>query len=96
MGIVFEILALIVWLYIILMFIRLAMNWVQVFAPGWTPRGAVAVGAEVVFSATDPPLRAVGRVVPPLRIGSVSLDLAFIIVMFVLFILHSLLKMLAS
>ncbi|MEC8444966.1 MAG: YggT family protein, partial [Actinomycetota bacterium] len=32
-----------------------------------------------VYSITDPPLRALRRVIPPLRLGSVSLDLAFLI-----------------
>ena len=35
--------------------------------------------AEFVYSITDPPLRALRRVIPPLRLGSVSLDLAFLI-----------------
>ena len=31
--------------------------------------------------ANDPPLRAVRRVVPPLRVGGIAIDLAFLIVM---------------
>ena len=30
---------------------------------------------------TDPPIRALRRVIPPLRLGSVALDLSFLIVM---------------
>ena len=48
-------------------------------------RGARAasllVVLEVVYSITDPPIKALRRVIPPLRIGSVALDLSFLIVM---------------
>ena len=43
--------------------------------------GFVLVVAELVFSVTDPPVRAVRRVVPPLRLGGVALDFAWSIVM---------------
>lgn len=96
MALIFGILALVTFVYIVLMLLRLAFNWVQVFARDWTPRGWLVVLVESVFTATDPPLRAVGRVVPPLRIGPVALDLAFMIVMFGLFLLMSLFQSLAS
>ncbi len=38
--------------------------------------------AEVIYSATDPPLRALRRLIPPLSLGQVRLDLAFIILFF--------------
>lgn len=95
MSVVFYLLANLVGLYLLLLIARLVFNWIQVFAPGWSPKGIVAVFAELIFTATDPPLRFVGRFVPPLRLGSVSLDLAFLIVMFGLFILKSVLEMLA-
>jgi YggT family protein len=45
------------------------------------------VVAEVVYSITDPPLRALRKVLRPVRIGNMMLDLAFI----ALFLLVSLL-----
>ena len=39
----------------------------------WRPgRGAAAAALEVVWSVTDPPLKALRRVIPPLRIGTVA------------------------
>jgi YggT family protein len=38
---------------------------------------------ELIYSATDPPIKALRRVIPPLRIGSIAIDLSFIIVMIV-------------
>ncbi|MEO5983604.1 MAG: YggT family protein [Pedococcus sp.] len=61
---------------------RLVLDWVQVFARDWRPRGVLLVIAEVVYSITDPPLKALRRVVPPLQLGSVRLDLAFLILFF--------------
>jgi len=47
----------------------------------------VAALLEIAFSATDPPLRALRRVLPPLRLGSISVDLAFIVVFIVTYAL---------
>lgn len=67
--------------YIALLWIRFVVDWVQVFARRWEPRGPLLVVLEGVYSATDPPIMALRRVIPPLRIGSVALDLSFLIVM---------------
>ncbi len=45
------------------------------------------VALEGVYSTTDPPIKALRRVIPPLRIGSVSLDLSFLIVMIAAYVL---------
>ena len=70
------------WLIVSLFFIvligRLVLDWIQVFARDWRPTGPVLVVAEGIYSVTDPPLKALRRVLPPLRLGSVSFDLAFI------------------
>ena len=70
-----------------LMFVRLVVDWTMVFARSWHPTGAVAALLEVVYSVTDPPLRALRRVLPPLRLGSIALDLAFIVVVIVVYAL---------
>ncbi|MDO8107433.1 YggT family protein [Isoptericola sp. b441] len=67
--------------FFLLMFVRLVLDWVQVFARDWRPRGAALVIAEVTYTITDPPLKAVRRVVPPLTLGQIRLDLAFLLVM---------------
>ncbi|MFB8229320.1 YggT family protein [Cellulosimicrobium sp. NPDC055967] len=70
------------WLYLLLLVGRLVFDWVQFFARDWRPRGVMLVLAEVIYSATDPPLRALRRLIPPLSLGQVRLDLAFIILFF--------------
>jgi len=75
------------WFFIALLWIRFVVDWVQVFARSWTPHGPLLVGLEVVYSTTDPPIRALRRVIPPLRLGSIALDLSFLIVMISAYVL---------
>jgi YggT family protein len=74
---VFGILWFLVFLFFIALVIRLVIDWIQVFSRDWRPRGPLLVVAEAVYSATDPPLKGLRRVLPPLRLGAVQLDLAF-------------------
>ena len=75
------------WFFIALLWIRFVVDWVQVFARSWTPRGVLLVALEVVYSITDPPIKALRRVIPPLRIGSIALDLSFLIVLIAAYVL---------
>jgi YggT family protein len=53
----------------------------------WQPSRGAAAGLEVVWSVTDPPLKALRRVIPPLRIGNLSIDLASLVLLVILFVL---------
>jgi YggT family protein len=75
------------WIFVGLMFLRLIVNWTMAFARNWRPTGVLAAVLEVAFSVTDPPLRALHRVLPPLRLGSFAVDLAFIVVIIVAYAL---------
>lgn len=79
MSIIAQALSLVLWLFFLALVARLVADWVMLFARSWEPRGPVLVVLETVFTVTDPPLKAIRRVVPPLRIGGFALDLAFII-----------------
>ena len=85
------ILYLIVWLYLIVLLTRLVLDWVQVFARSWRPRGPMLVIAETVYTLTDPPIKAVRRVLPPLRIGAVALDLGFLVLLVGVYVLLAIL-----
>jgi YggT family protein len=74
--------------FLLLLFGRMILSWVPVLVRDWQPRGGMLVVAEVIYSITDPPLRALRKVLRPVRIGNVMLDLAFI----GLFILVSILQ----
>lgn len=69
----------VLWLYFVILIIRLVLDYVQMFARSWRPHGVVLVLAEAVYTVTDPPLRALRRVIPPLTLGSIRLDLSFLV-----------------
>jgi YggT family protein len=94
-SVVFGLVWLLLTIYFVLLLARLVLDWVQVFSRDWTPRGPVLVVAEVVYTATDPPLRAVRKVIKPVRIGSVQLDLAFMVVFLAVVILMQVFQSLA-
>jgi YggT family protein len=82
-GIVFGLIYIALLLFLVTLIIRLVFDLVQMFARQWRPRGAALVTAHVVYSVTDPPLKRIRRLIPPLQLGGVSLDLAFLIVFIV-------------
>ncbi|HWV26355.1 MAG TPA: YggT family protein [Aeromicrobium sp.] len=85
-------LALIIWIAIVLLLARFVLEWVQLLARQWRPRGVVLVLCEGIYSATDPPLRAIRRVLPPIRLGQIALDLSPMVLLFALWILLSIVE----
>ena len=79
MAVVGQVLATVLWIYWLILIGRLVFDFVQVFARGWQPRGPLLIIAEAIYTVTDPPLRLLRKVIPPLRLGGVQFDLAFLI-----------------
>jgi YggT family protein len=86
-GIVKIVLTYILYVYLLLLLGRLIFSWIQAFSRSWSPHGPVLVVAELVFTATDPPLKFLSRFIPVLRLGSVALDLSFMVLFFAVLIL---------
>ena len=63
------------------LFIRLIIDYVRIFARNWRPNSFLIAFFEMIYSITDTPMKFVGRFVPPLRLGGVSLDLSFIVLL---------------
>jgi YggT family protein len=76
-------------LYIYVLIGRLILDYAQMFARDWRPRGIFLMLAEVIYTVTDPPLRALRRIIPPIRLGTVSLDLSFLVLIIGLQILQN-------
>ena len=89
MSIVREVLYFALLVFLLLLVFRLIMEYVFMLARGFRPNRVLSIFLELAYSATDPPIKAVRRVLPPLRVGSVSLDLGFMVVFFVTYILMS-------
>ena len=96
MHVVAAIAVYVLWAFIALLFVRFIIDWVMVFARSWRPSGVAAAVLEIAYSATDPPLRALRRVIPPLRLGSFALDIAFMLLFIVSFVLIDVLTPYAS
>lgn len=68
--------------YWLVLIARLIMDWVLAFNPGMRPSGPVAMLFDGVYSMTDPLLKPLRRLIPPLRIGNFALDLSFLVLIF--------------
>ncbi|MDN5901191.1 MAG: YggT family protein [Brachybacterium sp.] len=74
-------------IYLIVLIARLVLEWIQSYAREYRPTGLVLVLFEVVYTLTDPPVKGLRRLIPPLRIGAVSLDLSLMLLLVVGWIL---------
>lgn len=86
MTILFQVLYYLLFIYWLLLLARLVVELVRSFARDWHPTGFAVVLIEIVFTATDPPIRALRRILPPIPLGPVRLDLSLMIVMIVVLI----------
>ena len=66
---------------------RFVMGWVLAFGRRWQPGRGAAATLEAVWSVTDPPLKALRRVIPPLPLGTVTIDLSAIVLLLILYVL---------
>lgn len=92
MGYVFAFLTIAVYLVFMALTLRVVLDWVQMFARYWRPRGAALVLASAVYAVTDPPMNFLRKRVRPLNIGGISLDIAFLIFAVAVWILFSILR----
>ncbi|CAB4591592.1 unannotated protein [freshwater metagenome] len=76
------ILASLLQLFLFALLARLILDYIRMFARNWRPSGIVLYLVEAVYAITDQPMRFVGRFIPPLRLGAVSLDMSFIVLFF--------------
>ena len=71
--------------YVFILVLRVVLDWVQISARDWRPRGIILVLANLIYALTDPPVRFFGRLIPPLRIGGLALDMGFLVLFILLF-----------
>jgi YggT family protein len=69
--------------YLVILFVRVLASWFPV-----RPSGLVRRVLEVVYTLTEPVLRLVRGVLPPIRLGGVAFDLSPIIIFIVIGILQ--------
>lgn len=93
-SIIGQALYLVLYVLLLLLFIRLTLSYVLQYARRWRPGRGAAASLELVWTVTDPPLHALRRVIPPLRVGTVSIDIAFWVLVLVLFLLMKVVEVL--
>ena len=84
MSVFWAAIALALYLYLLLVLARLVVDITRQFARSWRPAGMAAVSLELVYISTDPPMKVLRRVIPPLRIGGVALDFSIAILLIAL------------
>jgi len=83
-------------IYVMVLVVRLILEYIPIFNREWRPKGAGLVAAELVYTVTDPPIRLFRRLIPPLRLGPVAIDLAFALTMLLCFMLLSVTRAIAA
>lgn len=73
--------------YVLVLLARLILEWIPFFNREWRPKGGGLVAAEVIYTVTDPPIRLFRRIIPPLRVGAISIDFGFALTMLLCFVL---------
>ncbi|MGX1702334.1 YggT family protein [Microbacterium sp. NPDC055357] len=76
-------------LYVLVLLVRLVLEWVPILNREWRPKGLGLVAAEIVYTVTDPPIRLFRRLIPPLRVGAIAIDFGFALTMLLCFVLLS-------
>ena len=82
-----QVIGIIASLFLLVLLGRLVFDYVGMFVRDFSPRGPLLIFVEILYTITDPPLRALRRVIPPLRLGNVSIDLAFMVLWVVVFVI---------
>jgi len=87
MSFVIGVLIAVVQAYFFVLLARVVLDIVEMTAQDWRPSGVGLLATNAVYRLTDPPLRCLGRSIPPLRIGAIALDLGFIVLILALSLL---------
>ena len=83
-------------IYFFVMWARFVLDLVRTFNRSWRPRGPWLVIVEAVYTVTDPLVRFFRRLVPPIRIGQVALDLGWSLAMLTVIIAMTVVSWLAD
>jgi YggT family protein len=87
LSIVLQVTYILLYVFLLVLFGRFVMGYVMQFGRRWQPGRGASATLELVWSVTDPPLKALRRVIPPLRIGTVAVDLSSLVLLVILFVL---------
>lgn len=84
MNVFLDSLHLALFILVVLLWVRMVIEWVRIYARRWIPSGPAAVAIDGVYTVTDPPVKLVRRLVPPIAIGGARVDVGFMVLVLVL------------
>ena len=87
LSIVLQVVYLLLYLFMLILFGRFMMSFILSRSRHWRPARPGAAALEIVWSVTDPALKPLRRVIPPVQLGSVSVALADLILLIILYVL---------
>ncbi|EYT64355.1 membrane protein [Dietzia sp. UCD-THP] len=79
-----------------LLLARIVVEMIASFSRGWSPRGVLAVVLEWLFTITDPPVKALRKVIKPVRLGQVSLDLSVLVLFVIIIVIQLVLRIMIT
>ena len=77
-------------LYFLALVARLFIDLAISVNRGWRPSGLLLPVVEIVMTVTDPALKAVRKIIKPIRLGAIQLDLGWTLLVFGIFFLQRL------
>jgi YggT family protein len=92
----FAVIYFILFIFWLLLIGRIIVEFIRTFARDWRPSGIVVILLEAVFTVTDPPVKLLRRLIPPVNLGGVRLDLSIMVLLFGVFILMTVVRGLGS
>ncbi|MGX1768268.1 YggT family protein [Dietzia sp. NPDC055343] len=75
-----------------LLLARIVVEMIASFSRSWSPKGFVAVLLEWLFTLTDPPVKALRKVIKPVRLGQISLDLSVLVLFVIIIVIQVILR----
>ncbi|WP_068278221.1 YggT family protein [Aldersonia kunmingensis] len=94
--VVFAVLYFVLFIFWLLLIGRIIVEFIRAFARDWHPTGVVVVILEAVFTITDPPVKLLRRIIPPISLGGLRLDLSIMVLLFLVYILMEIVSRLAQ
>ncbi|MFC6145502.1 YggT family protein [Corynebacterium nasicanis] len=88
MSLIGAVLYLILRVFSLVLIARIVIEMIQSFSRNFQPPRWFIYVAEPLFVITDPPVKALRKVIPPLKMGGVALDMSVIVLFIILFVLQ--------
>lgn len=83
-----EVLCVVLFVYWILLFVRVIVSWAELFGFRRPYSGPLHTALGLLYAVTEPVLRPLRGLIPPIRAGGMGLDLSIILAFVILFVLR--------